>query len=452
MFASTRIHRPTIPSELIQHTVSYLTTEDGQPDETLLHNTSLVSPTFRRHSQELLFSRVELVYPAQLGKQTAAAKLLSVINDSPRLFAYITTVVLASWETMSCAPLALKEQDLQGDKALVDVLNKLATLGRVKAFTLWEKYFRIWDFVPAAAMDALAAICGSAALRTLKIDGGPMSLLTCCSPSIKTLILESLHEYSFIGTTDRERLLLSSRMILHEPPARKSTITTRVESLKIHDYHYHEEVPHPKIHNSPGIDLGALKSIELTSTQRSTYSQTNNLLQHCPPSLEEVILELYEPYHRNAGDFPELSRFVGLTKATFFIRSAKPPRNSSEGDWGLFLMSQVIDSIPASSPLKSVDICVMHLRRPFDEPRRLSAFYRDNYQEWDKIFDSLFQTSKFPDLQSLTLTIYRPKCVSATPEVIVRVLPRPPENVRFDLRILPIDQSPIPNRDSRAES
>ncbi|TFK19747.1 hypothetical protein FA15DRAFT_723328 [Coprinopsis marcescibilis] len=258
-------------------------------------------------------------------------------------------------------------------------------------------------------MDALVAICGSASLRSLKINGGPMSLLTCCSPSVKTLILESMHDY-----------VLSSGTPAHEPPARKFAVATRLKTLKIHKYYYEEENPYPKIHNLSGLDLSSLKSIEMTSTGSggSMYSETgmNHLLQYCPSSLEEVILELYEPRRKVAGDFPDLSRFVGLTKATFFIRSPEPLHNSkSEGDWGLFLMSQVINSIPASSPLKSVDICVMHLRQSGDEPRRLSAFYQDNYQEWDDIFDSLFKSSKFPDLRNLTLTIYRPKYTAFMP-------------------------------------
>ncbi|TFK19451.1 hypothetical protein FA15DRAFT_659904 [Coprinopsis marcescibilis] len=230
----------------------------------------------------LLFSRVELKYPAQTGKHTAAAELLSVINDSPRLFAYITTVVLTS--TLDMLPPGERYQDLGGDKALVDVLNKLAILRRIKAFTLWEKVFCVWDFVSREVMDALV-----------------------CNLWLCVVVLIENQRRSHVSLN----LLLAQR----KDPG------TGVNARK--------RTPYPKIHNLSGLDLSALNGIEMTSTG----SGGSNF---APPHLK-----------RSSWNCTNLTE-----RATFFIRSPKPSHDSSEGDWGLFSMSQVIDSIPASSPLK----------------------------------------------------------------------------------------------------
>ncbi|TFK18276.1 hypothetical protein FA15DRAFT_710025 [Coprinopsis marcescibilis] len=204
---------------------------------------------------------------------------------------------------------------------------------------------------------------------------------------------------------------------------------TKPEALVLKTYAPKE--PEGKLHFAgTEMDVSGIIWLKLPLSVSPDSLLANQLQRACRYNLREVKLEMQNGGSSYASVHTSLnfSPLKNLRKVTFLIRNHDC--DGSETDRmakDLALLTQLVKSIPDSAPLKTIHIHVVHIWPVTGRKRGpLSAFYEELWEEWEQIFNVMFNSNRLPNLSHLALDVYPPETYALIDlGSFLRLFPRP---------------------------
>ncbi|TFK21751.1 hypothetical protein FA15DRAFT_68565 [Coprinopsis marcescibilis] len=378
---------PGLPPELIRRIVSYFRCDS---DYTFLKRACLVSSSFRKPCQEVLFSELAL-YPSEDSFETSIGqRFLSLLDESPFVARYVKSLTILANSGAATKWLA-------SDEALEAILGRLAALQIITDFTFVYITSGQWYTVPAQTRESIEGLCQSPSLSSLSIEYGPICLVTFASPSIKRLTLTNLIVESDCMLPSS---LLGSTTPIHRP---------KLKQLNIH--------PHPTrdlsrvipflVGPSASVDITGLEVLSVTESSMpiEEYGLINCLLLPCASSLRVLALTL-DPTGPLSGanlrSFINLSTLANLRELSIqvnnFFRRWQEPR-------GLHLLPSLLKATPLAGSLESFNLYIIHHHGTYQRYLHGGELDLYQYDVWQEIDVALTDKKQFPELRRVKVTV-----------------------------------------------
>ncbi|TFK23503.1 hypothetical protein FA15DRAFT_757187, partial [Coprinopsis marcescibilis] len=257
-----------LPLELADKIVKHIP-KDTHLGSPALKSASLVSPTFRIACQQRLFSVIYL-RPTPTSSETTPTpgeKLWNVCRRSPNIATYIKAIQIYG--------------GYGGDWLLKDTFLPMALRLIVEHGLIQHLEFVSlprWYHVLPETKRAIAEICLSPSLLSLKLDDAPVAPIGWCGSSVKELILESQSPETY-----------HTRDHLREPNIISGQKPT-FEYISLPAGHAFDSVDY--LLNRGKVNVAKLRELKVDGMMMSsTFEPLSRLTMACGSSLESLSIE-----------------------------------------------------------------------------------------------------------------------------------------------------------------